>query len=69
MQLDEQFPNAAPGFRTPSGFYKSRGQLECFHCGKPSAWFHLGNLLFFCSEGCYHRYAAGEKHHARLNVG
>jgi hypothetical protein len=69
MELDDQYPAAEAGFRTPSGFYKANSRLECFHCGKPSSWFHLGNLLFFCSDDCYRRYVGGEKYRARQTAG
>ena len=61
MQLDSQYPDASPGFRSPSGFYKAASPLECFHCGHSTHWFHLGNLLFFCSDQCYDSYLAGAK--------
>ena len=66
MLLDERFPESDPGFRSAGGFYKSSKQLECFHCSEQTAWFHLGNLLSFCSYECYQRYLIGEKSHARL---
>jgi hypothetical protein len=65
MQLDDQFPTAVAGFRSPNCFYKSSDQLDCFHCGEQTAWFHLGNVRFFCSERCYQQYVAGEKYHTR----
>jgi len=64
MHFDNTYPEADPGFRTADGFLKSRSELECFHCGKETTWFHLGNLLFFCCKNCFQQYTAGDKYRA-----
>ena len=68
MLLDNQFPDATPGFRSPNNFFRSESELDCFHCSKRTTWFNLDNLLFFCSEDCYRRYVGGEKYHTRQSA-
>ena len=53
MNLDAQFPNAVYGFRTPSGFMRGERNRRCCNCEAKTAWFHMGALLYFCSECCY----------------
>jgi len=50
--LDDAFPQAVPGFCSPSGFLRSEAPLECCHCGRQTHWLNVGLLLYFCSEKC-----------------
>ena len=56
MQFDTQFLQAPYGFRSYSGFVKGDVHHQCCGCGQRTNWFHMGVLLYFCSEQCYGRF-------------
>jgi hypothetical protein len=56
MNFGTQLVDAPVGFRTVTGFSKGDAELECCHCGKPTAWFHVTELLYFCCDECYWRF-------------
>jgi hypothetical protein len=59
MKFDSQYPEATPGFRSPTGFCKADTELHCCLCEQPTSWFHRRELLFFCSNECYWRHKLG----------
>lgn len=56
MRFDQRHPSAIPGFKTSDGFYKGDSENRCCRCDLPTPWFHVNQLLFFCSEECYQGY-------------
>jgi hypothetical protein len=54
--LDEQHPEAELGYRTETGFFRGDVAQECCDCGIATMWFHMGLLLYFCSERCYRKF-------------
>jgi hypothetical protein len=51
--LDDVYPEAEIGFRSETGFFKSDASHQCSDCGVATMWFHMGIMLYFCSERCY----------------
>ena len=59
--LDQQHPDAEVGYRTETGFFRGDVEQECCDCGAATLWFHVGVLLYFCSERCYSKFKKGPK--------
>jgi hypothetical protein len=70
MNFAIQLPDVPVGFRTTTGFSKSRGDLRCCQCDTMTAWFHDADLLYFCSDECYWRFhfAAERRYEQRAKL-
>ena len=56
MTFDDKYPAAEVRFRTPNAFFKGSVVQECCACERKTQWFHIGALLYFCSEECFGRF-------------
>ena len=56
MRFDVQYPEAAVGFQSSTGFRKGDTIVECLACGMRSTWFLPEKDRHFCSDECYWRY-------------
>ena len=63
MNLDDENPDAKPGFHDPLGFAKVDDHAPCQQCGTQTAWHHIALIVPVCSHVCFNRYVAEHSRH------
>jgi hypothetical protein len=63
VTLDEEHPQANPGFCDPLGFIRVQDAGSCQQCGSLTAWQHIALTIPIYSHVCFNRYMAEHSAH------